>query len=168
MALALTDGLLTIRQAAAYLGVCERTVRNFARDGLQSVAISRRCVRFRKRDLARWVLAHQSPPICVPGVDLVDAGAPVDALVYFASSDLFVKIGYTTDLPRRLDKMRTATPYGIDLLGVLRGGATLERRLHAAFASLRHHREWFRLVDPLKAFIDCNAMSPEEAKWGDR
>lgn len=56
MPLALTDGLLTIREAAAYLGVCERTVRNFVeREGLDPVYLSRRCVRFRRATLDAWV-----------------------------------------------------------------------------------------------------------------
>jgi excisionase family DNA binding protein len=51
-----TDGLLTIKEAAAYLGVCERTVRNLVeRDGLAHVVISRRCVRFRRSTLDAWV-----------------------------------------------------------------------------------------------------------------
>jgi excisionase family DNA binding protein len=60
MPLALTDGLLTIREAAAYLGVCTRTVRNLVdRDGLPCVLISRRCIRFRRSTLDAWAAERE-------------------------------------------------------------------------------------------------------------
>jgi hypothetical protein len=41
----------------------------------------------------------------------------------------------------------------LSLLGSLRGGRTEEREIHFRFASLHARGEWFRLEEPLRAFI---------------
>lgn len=50
--------LLTAREAADYLNISDRMLANLRKDGgLQAVRIGR-CVRFRLRDLDRWVANH--------------------------------------------------------------------------------------------------------------
>jgi excisionase family DNA binding protein len=60
MALPLTDSLLTTREAAAYLRVCEKTLLGLVRRGLPCVRLSARGRRlFEREDLVRWVDAHR-------------------------------------------------------------------------------------------------------------
>lgn len=49
---ALPDGLLTLSEAAAYLRLCQRTVRVYVRRGLLSGRLIGRQWRFRRQDLA--------------------------------------------------------------------------------------------------------------------
>lgn len=58
-----------------------------------------------------------------------------------------VKIGYTDNLHARLHTLRMANPGHLDVLGCWPGGTDLERRVHRAFAELRHHGEWFDFED---------------------
>jgi excisionase family DNA binding protein len=56
----LTDGLLTMREAASYLRVCEKTLLVYVHQGLPCVRLSARGRRlFEREDLARWVAAHR-------------------------------------------------------------------------------------------------------------
>lgn len=54
------DGLLTLREAAAYLRVCPRTVREYVRQGLLSGRLIGRQWRFRRKALED--LYEKAPP----------------------------------------------------------------------------------------------------------
>ncbi|MFI1583294.1 GIY-YIG nuclease family protein [Embleya sp. NPDC020630] len=65
-----------------------------------------------------------------------------EGLVYFVRTDRRIKIGFTTDLRRRLAQSAPG-----EVLHTEPGSIADERRLHAAFQDLRLRGEWFR-ADP--------------------
>lgn len=72
--------------------------------------------------------------------------------VYFVRFRDRIKIGWTTELARRLK----AIPHD-EVLAVVPGSMGDERRCHAAFAHLREQGEWFRAESDLIAFAQSLA-----------
>lgn len=72
--------------------------------------------------------------------------------VYFLRCGDFVKIGYSAFPNIRINHLRTATPYQVELIGKLAGTMAHEKALHRYFADVRHSRrqEWFRLTDGIR------------------
>lgn len=70
-----------------------------------------------------------------------------DAVVYAIAAGRRVKIGHTTDLPRRMREIQVACPDPIVCLGSAAGGGSLEKALHRQFGHARVHGEWFELND---------------------
>lgn len=70
-------------------------------------------------------------------------------LVYLIQSDIFYKIGYTTDLDKRLRSLQTGNPKPLTVAAVVEidHPARLENELHRMFRSLQVSGEWFRLGD---------------------
>jgi len=58
-------------------------------------------------------------------------------------SGLFVKIGRTNDLARRLQNLRTGTSVDLVVHALEPGGAELEAQRHREFAEERRQGEWF-------------------------
>jgi hypothetical protein len=73
--------------------------------------------------------------------------------IYFAASRLEVKIGLTTDPPRRVAAMRVVRP-DIRLLGDIPGDRETEKALHARFSKDRIGGEWFHFTEEIKCAID--------------
>jgi hypothetical protein len=69
---------------------------------------------------------------------------PRQNFVYYAQFRDLVKIGFTSDVRRRMQSLGTER-----LLTVELGGYQLEHRRHEEFADLRMHGEWFRYEGPL-------------------
>jgi excisionase family DNA binding protein len=79
---------------------------------------------------------------------------PTGELVYFIEgAPGFVKIGYTTNLAKRIRALQCGCPAEIDLLAYVRGDGKLEREYHRRFAAWRGAGEWFRLCPEIKAEI---------------
>lgn len=68
--------------------------------------------------------------------------------VYFMRRERLIKIGTTTNLQRRAQQV------GAVILARIPGGYTEEAQLHARFANLRQHGEWFEPGDELLALIN--------------
>jgi hypothetical protein len=56
---------------------------------------------------------------------------------------LTVKIGVTGDIRRRLREIQNMSPVELEVLWSCPGGPALEQALHAHFAEIRSHGEWF-------------------------
>lgn len=69
-----------------------------------------------------------------------------ESVVYAIAVGHMVKIGYTSDLGRRMKEIQSACAERIDCLGTAPGGRPLEAALHRQFASARRHGEWFELT----------------------
>jgi hypothetical protein len=76
------------------------------------------------------------------------------AVVYFLRCGDFVKIGYSYDPRKRIEKIQVWSPHDCELMGIAAGGPALEKTLHKDFAADRHRGEWFRLTERLQAEID--------------
>lgn len=80
--------------------------------------------------------------------------------VYFIQADEGpIKIGVAASPLYRLGGLQTASPYPLRLLAVMPNqGALGESALHAKFAHLRTHGEWFRAAPDLLAYIKENGV----------
>lgn len=78
-----------------------------------------------------------------------------DDLVYFMYSAGLIKIGYTTDIYRRLNDLTNMGGAPIVLIGVLPATIQYERMLHRIFKADRKHGEWFHLSDQIRRFLQC-------------
>lgn len=93
-----------------------------------------------------------------PPVALVDPSPapepkqrPVDGTVYYIRSGGYIKIGWTSDLAKRM----RAYPPDTTLLAVEPGTRKDERRIHKRFAHLlTHGREWFPLAPQIIEHIE--------------
>lgn len=79
---------------------------------------------------------------------------PVDGHVYYLELDGLIKIGYSSELRRRVRSYPPTSKF----LAAEPGDQTLEKRRHGQFAHLRHggvKSEWFREDPELREHIDC-------------
>jgi hypothetical protein len=78
-----------------------------------------------------------------------------DDVVYFlfAAVTNRVKIGHSFRPGARTCALQTGSPEPLRLVGVTTGGRAVERSLHARFASVRTHGEWFAASEELLAYI---------------
>jgi hypothetical protein len=64
--------------------------------------------------------------------------------VYFLrASTGDIKIGYTTDVPRRVSELQRASPLSLTLLNYRPGTRADEAHFHSVFSRQRLHGEWF-------------------------
>lgn len=74
--------------------------------------------------------------------------------VYFMQAGELVKIGTTTDLPKRISALRLASPVELKVIATIPGNAKKEAELHKRFAAYRKHGEWFVFSDEIKSFVE--------------
>lgn len=75
------------------------------------------------------------------------------SFVYFIYGAGRIKIGYSSDVERRLSEIATSNAFRPVLLLTFEGSIEAEREVHAKFAEDRVHLEWFRLSDPLRRYL---------------
>jgi hypothetical protein len=83
-------------------------------------------------------------------------GETLAGYVYFIQAPIngFIKIGWTAEHPTvRLRYLRHGSPVPLEPVAMRRGTRKLEAELHARFAHLRAHGEWFRPGEDLLDFI---------------
>lgn len=81
--------------------------------------------------------------------------------IYFLKAGDSIKIGTTnsTFIRDRISALQTGNPIKIELLGVMLGGTSVERKLHEKFSKFRRSGEWFYYSDEIKEFIDSFAVT---------
>jgi hypothetical protein len=89
-------------------------------------------------------------------------------VIYFMGAGDLVKIGFTTDLKRRLTMVQVGCPTPITLIGTIPGTPVVEKNLHRLFYKHRHHGEWFRLVPEIEAYIAEHGSKTDGEQDGDR
>jgi hypothetical protein len=73
-----------------------------------------------------------------------------------------IKIGFSTEVARRLSTLQSGSPTPLVLLLAVPGTAEDETRLHTMFAGERRSGEWFNADGPVRTFVDLLARLPEE------
>lgn len=68
-------------------------------------------------------------------------------IVYFIEGDGVIKIGFSTDVGKRLADLRTGTAAKIELIEYARASREVERAIHQILASERVRGEWFKASD---------------------
>lgn len=73
--------------------------------------------------------------------------------IYLVYSGRLMKIGFTENLAKRWDELEGSCSGYVHMIGAVRGGRDLERKIHERFRDDRDHGEWFRVSDDIRAFI---------------
>lgn len=157
--------LLTRAEAAQELRVSTRGLRRL---NIPVVRIGRKPL-YDKKDLDAF-LAKQDAMTATRskmsplGQEILDEiglreDVPRAARVYFIRAAQFVKIGYSRNVPQRLDAIRNGSPHNAELIGDIRGDLNTEKAIHRVAKRHRHHREWFSLDMELSVAITelCDA-----------
>lgn len=146
-ALAIEPRGLAREDAAAYVGVGTTLFDRMVQDGRmpKSARIDGRVI-WDRRQLDRALRAQDDPDAPLP--DDVPPG-----LIYFVGFGDSVKIGFTTNFPKRLKALQTTLPERLTVYVTMLGTTDAERSLHNQFAPDRLTGEWFRLSDAVLAFI---------------
>lgn len=76
----------------------------------------------------------------------------MNGTIYFlhAPACSVVKIGFTTDLQKRMHRLQGQAPCPLHLLGTKDGDRAMEQELHARFHKYVHIGEWFSEAPVLK------------------
>lgn len=66
-------------------------------------------------------------------------------MIYFVQTNdnAHIKIGYASNVEKRMAALQTGAPRGVKLLATMPGDKQVERAVHERFARLRGHGEWF-------------------------
>jgi len=138
---------MNLKQYAASRGIKAGTVKRWATEGMPVHRIAS-AVRVVESEADDWV-EHRYPNTIA---------RHRTSMVYIARDPYSkrIKIGYSTDVPRRMAEIAANTG-GAELLCSFAGDARLERLLHERFASARVDGEWFEPVPELLEFARCAA-----------
>lgn len=69
-------------------------------------------------------------------------------IVYFIEdAETSIKVGFTTDLGKRLADLRTASAGSLSIMDYARAGKDVEAEIHKLLASERLNGEWFNYTD---------------------
>lgn len=71
--------------------------------------------------------------------------------VYLISSESHLKIGFTTDITKRMASLKTGSATKLRLEAVVKADRAYEKHLHAKFAKYRAEGEWFEKCDEILA-----------------
>ena len=82
-------------------------------------------------------------------------------VVYFIQegSDGPIKIGYTSNLKKRLESMQVGNSKELNVLGTYSGGRKEESYLHSLFAIAQIRGEWYYPIHELLKFIRLNCSN---------
>jgi hypothetical protein len=78
--------------------------------------------------------------------------------IYFISAGDKIKIGFSTRPLDRLKALQTAHPGCLEIIGIMHGAFSLERRLHEQFSRYWVRGEWFRLSPEITRYIEANTL----------
>lgn len=82
----------------------------------------------------------------------------MSGFIYAIESGGLIKLGYSKNPEKRLNKIASDTPFPCELLGQWPGTVADELDVHDKFAEERARGEWFRTTPRLLAFIAENAV----------
>src|SRR3990167_10029607 len=82
--------------------------------------------------------------------------APLDActFIYYVQVADYIKIGCTADWKKRINNIRTSSPFEVKVLLVEINHPRFERRLHKKFSQYRHRGEWFCVTPELLSYVN--------------
>jgi DNA-binding XRE family transcriptional regulator len=75
-------------------------------------------------------------------------------MIYFIKQNDFIKIGYTNNLKNRLNQLQTSSPVRLEVLGLIKGDKSDEKKHHDLFKNFCSNGEWFILNEEIKNYID--------------
>jgi hypothetical protein len=75
-------------------------------------------------------------------------------MLYFATTENYVKIGQSDDPVNRVRQMQIGCPLPLKLTGVMPGNKNDEKAIQRLFKDSHIHGEWFRLDKTIIDYID--------------
>ena len=94
-------------------------------------------------------------------------------MIYFIKCGDFVKIGYSSNVTKRMNVLQTASPRKLYLLSSFYGTRKDEKQIHRKFKKERQRGEWFNLTNEIREYATkyngCNKQiqSSPEFKYAD-
>ena len=81
-------------------------------------------------------------------------------MIYLISHEnQFLKIGYTKNINKRLSQLQVSSPVKLEVLHLIDGDVTIEKKLHVLFKNLRISGEWFKFDSSiLEYFADKECL----------
>jgi len=81
-------------------------------------------------------------------------------MIYLISHEnQFIKIGYTKNINKRLSQLQVSSPVKLEVLHLIDGDVTIEKKLHVLFKDLRTSGEWFKFDSSiLEYFADKECL----------
>lgn len=77
-----------------------------------------------------------------------------ESVIYFVKVRDFIKIGWTTNWPRRLSELQISNPESVQILLIIGRPKVYEKTLHGRFAEHRTRGEWFNDHPDIRTYID--------------
>lgn len=74
-------------------------------------------------------------------------------MIYFINHTDYVKIGYTSDISRRISDLQISCPVKLTLVGLIEGDMIDESSLHERFKKFHSHGEWFRYTKEICQYV---------------
>jgi len=87
-------------------------------------------------------------------------------MVYFIKAENKIKIGYAEDPSKRIPSIQTSSPFRLEVLLIIDGDYSVEKKLHSKFQEFRVSGEWFDFTEEIKAFINENLESDRKYEFG--
>lgn len=137
------------REYADHLGVSHSTVKRWLGEGLPAERIGRR-LEIDPTAADGWVAARRPSSIAIDRRSMIYIAA--------RASDGAIKIGFTSDIERRLPELRKEARDVVKLLAAFPGTSSDEARLHDRFSQHRLDGEWFRPCVRISRFVDGLAV----------
>lgn len=77
-------------------------------------------------------------------------------MIYIIKTGSFVKIGYTTNVARRLGQLQSANPEPLELIDSIPGTLAVERSIHEKLSPYRSEggNEWYKLTPEVTEFVN--------------
>jgi hypothetical protein len=133
---------IPLKEAAAFFKIGVSTLMSARKRGLLTTTKPGREIRTSPNDVRRF-LKKVSPKPFPPGVKLGELMF-VPGGVYVVGFAGFVKIGWSTNLEKRIATIQQGVPDKLTIYGLFEGGIPEERFLHRRFREHRIRGEWFR------------------------
>jgi predicted GIY-YIG superfamily endonuclease len=137
---------MTTNEFAKSINVRPGTVKRWIHEGMPVRRLGSRAVVVDAEAAQAWVAEHRARSVAHGR----------DAVVYIAqAASGLVKIGFTSDLHRRLTELRADAGCAVEYLITAPGNKRLEMLLHSQFADARERGEWFRCEGNLAHIIEA-------------
>lgn len=136
-------GRLNAKEYAEIIDVPHGTVKRWLHDGMPAIRMGGQ-VFIDKAEADAWVSAHHPNSISVSR----------ESVVYFLrrERDAAIKIGWTSDLLRRIHELRKKERCAIAVVAVFPGDKPLELAIQGRFKQHEIGKEWFRPVPEILEF----------------
>jgi hypothetical protein len=137
---------VTTNEFAKSINVRPGTVKRWVAEGMPVRRLGSRAVVVNPETAQAWVAEHRAGSVA-------HSRTPV---VYIAqAANGLVKIGFTSDLKRRLTELHSDAASPVEYLFTAPGDKRLEMLLHSQFADVRERGEWFRCEGNLASIIEA-------------